>query len=233
MTTRLARSPKQAGAVPISVFGQGARILFQGDSITDGARGRNEDPNHILGHGYVFIIAAQYGAAFPALDLTFLNRGCSGNTVNDLQARWPIDTLALRPDLISILIGVNDQACNIPGEDYERIYDRLLTDTVAANPAVRLVLCDPFGLPVGPRKNDWSAWNAGLEQRRQVVERLAKKHKAARVRFQDALDAACAKAPAEHWMWDGVHPTYSGHQILADEWIRAVRKFWPTPPARR
>ena len=94
---------------PIAAFTPGARILFQGDSITDGNRGRSADPNHILGHGYVFIIAAKYGAAFPELKLDFLNRGVSGNTVLDLEKRWQKDTLDLKPDVLSILIGVNDE----------------------------------------------------------------------------------------------------------------------------
>src|SRR6478736_6387995 len=99
-------SPAASIAVePIAAFAPASRILFQGDSITDGNRGRNEDPNHILGHGYVFIIAAQYGAAFPALNLSFLNRGISGNKVTDLEKRWQQDTIELKPDVLSILIG--------------------------------------------------------------------------------------------------------------------------------
>src|SRR3982751_1244235 len=78
-------------AEPIAVFTPGARILFQGDSITDGNGGRSADPNHILGHGYAFIIAAKYGAAFAPLNLEFINRGISGNTVADLQKRWTSD----------------------------------------------------------------------------------------------------------------------------------------------
>ena len=96
-------------AEPIAAFTPHARILFQGDSITDGNRGRSADPNHVLGHGYVFIIAAKYGAAFPELKLDFLNRGVSGNTVLDLEKRWQKDVLDLKPDVLSILIGVNDE----------------------------------------------------------------------------------------------------------------------------
>src|SRR3954467_1929859 len=114
-------------AEPMAAFAPGARILFQGDSITDGNRGRSADPNHILGHGYVFIIAAKYGAAFAALDLQFLNRGISGNTVRELQKRREKDTLELKPDLLSILIGVNDQSHDVPLEEYERTYDELIT----------------------------------------------------------------------------------------------------------
>src|SRR5271157_4920077 len=96
-------------AEPIAAFTLGARILFQGDSITDGNRGRSADPNHILGHGYVFIIAAKFGAAFPEARLEFLNRGVSGNTVLDLERRWQKDAIDLKPDVLSILIGVNDR----------------------------------------------------------------------------------------------------------------------------
>ena len=214
---------------PDSCFKKDARILFQGDSITDGNRGRSADPNHILGHGYAFIIAAKYGAALAERNLTFLNRGSSGNTVIDLEKRWPKDTLELKPDVLSILIGVNDNSHGVPPEQFEQIYDKLLADTRAANPNVRLVLCAPFTLPVGKRAVNYEAWSAGLKQREAIVAKLAQKHHTALVRFQPVFEAACKRAPAEHWIWDGVHPTYSGQQLMADEWVRAVREFWPAP----
>ena len=139
----------------IAAFTPGARILFQGDSITDGNRGRSADPNHILGHGYCFIIAAKFGEAFPEANLEFFNRGISGNTVLDLEKRWQKDTLDLKPDVLSILIGVNDfthaGSGATPGaaDTYEHDYDALLTATLAALPNVRLVLGEPFLLPSG------------------------------------------------------------------------------------
>ena len=105
------------------------------------------DPNHILGHGYVFIIAAKYGAAFPDLKLDFLNRGVSGNTVLDLEKRWQKDTLDLKPDVLSILIGVNDSGRGVPLDQYEQVYDKLITQAKAANPKLKLVLCAPFVKP--------------------------------------------------------------------------------------
>jgi lysophospholipase L1-like esterase len=216
-------------AEPIAAFAPGARILFQGDSITDGNRGRSPDPNHILGHGYAFIIAAKYGAAFAAMNLDFMNRGSSGNTVRDLQKRWQKDTLELKPDVLSILIGVNDQSHDVPLDEYERTYDELITQAKTGNPKLRLVLCEPFTLPVGKRKDGYEVWRAGIQARQDVVAKLAAKHDAALVRFQPVFEGACKVAPAEHWIWDGVHPTYSGHQLMADEWERAVRAKWPTP----
>jgi len=219
-------SPAAAPA-PLSAFAAGSRILFQGDSITDGNRGRSLDPNHILGHGYVFIIAARHGATFPQLKLEFFNRGISGNTVLDLEKRWQKDTLDLKPDLLSILIGVNDNGRKVPLDQYEQTYDRLLTQARQANPKLKLVLCEPFGLPMGKHKADWDAWNDSLAKRREIVARLAAKYDAALVKFQEAFDQAAKRAPAEHWIWDSVHPTYSGHQVMADAWEAAVRAKWP------
>src|SRR5258706_16021761 len=75
-------------------------FLFQGDSITDGNRGRSNDPNHILGHGYVFSIASRAGASFPGKGNLFYNRGISGNKITDLEKRWQTDTLDLKPDVL-------------------------------------------------------------------------------------------------------------------------------------
>lgn len=212
---------------PIAAFTPGARILFQGDSITDGNRGRSADPNHILGHGYAFIIAAKFGAVFPEAKLEFFNRGVSGNTVLDLEKRWQKDTLDLKPDLLSILIGVNDRGRGVPMEQFEQTYDKLLTDTKAANPKLRLVLCEPFIVNHLATTPQSGSPNADIVKRQEIVAKLAAKHGAALVHFQKALDEAIRRAPAIHWIWDDVHPTYSGHQILADEWERTVRAFWP------
>jgi len=213
----------------LAAFSRNARILFQGDSITDGNRGRNEDPNHILGHGYQFIIAARYGSLFADRQLTFLNRGVSGDTVRKLAQRWQVDTLDLKPDVLSILIGINDQAAGVSFADYERILDQLLQDARAANPKVKLVLGEPFALPVKgyaePAK--WREVSEGLKKRQEIVARLARKYGAALVRFQQAFDSACRRAPAAHWIWDGIHPTYAGHQLMADAWVQAVDVQWP------
>lgn len=208
---------------PVAVFKDGSRILFQGDSITDGNRGRSADPNHILGHGYAFIIAAKFGAAFPERKLEFLNRGVSGNTVLDLEKRWQKDALDLKPDVLSILIGVNDRGRGVPLDQYEQTYDRLITQAKAANPQLTLVLCEPFMLDTKATTPQHGSPNEDMAKRQEIVARLAKKHGAALVRFQAALNRATEHAPAAHWVWDNVHPTYSGHQILAEEWERVVR----------
>jgi lysophospholipase L1-like esterase len=134
--------------------------------------------------------------------------------------------LDLKPDLLSVLIGVNDSGRKVPLDQYEQTYDKLLTDAKAANPKLKLVLCEPFVVNHSATTPQHGSPNADIVKRQEIVERLAKKHGAARIRFQAALDRATERASAIHWIWDDIHPTYSGHQILADEWERTVSTFW-------
>lgn len=204
------------GAEPMPLFSKNAVILFQGDSITHGGRGG--DPNHAMGHGYAFIIAAKYGSQLPKRNLTFLNRGVSGNRVNELTARWQKDTLDLKPDVLSILVGVNDRNGKV--EDYEAMYDQMLTTTVQALPNVKLVICEPFMLPRTDK----------IRLFQEVAKRLAEKYHAPLVRLQNVFEEAEKRAnprgDGKYWIWDTVHPTYSGHQLIADEWIRTVEAFY-------
>jgi lysophospholipase L1-like esterase len=210
---------------------KGSVILFQGDSITDGNRGRSQDLNHIMGHGYAFSIASRLGADYPEKKFVFYNRGISGNKVNDLEKRWQADTLELKPDLLSILVGVNDSASVvfqrepvISTERYEEIYRTLLDRTLLLFPKVLPVVCEPFVLKVGKVKENWDAFNADIEKRQTVVRKLATEYNAVFVGFQEIFDKACEKAPAEYWKWDGVHPTVAGHELMAREWIKQVEK---------
>ena len=208
------------------VWRRGDKILFQGDSITDAHRGPETGHDAGLGHGYVYLVAARLSADYPASRLVFVNRGVSGNEVDDLVFRWKEDALALRPDVLSILVGINDTAAEMPLQDFEASYHTLLEQTKAALPNVRLVLCEPFALL--PRAPDGSphAWETNVRQRARIVEKLATKYRAAFVRFQKVFDDASKAAPAEQWLYDGIHPTHPGHQLMADEWIRAVTAFY-------
>lgn len=211
------------------VFHSNDIILFQGDSITDGGRQREgSDYNHIMGQDYGYIIAAQIGADYPERNLTFINRGIGGNRVTDLASRWQNDTLNIKPNFLSILIGVNDTFFNAePADQYEQVYDKLLSDTQAALPQIKIVLGESFLLPVGKHKVNYTAELAQLKLRQDAVSRLADKYHLPLIRYQDAFDAACLKAPPEHWSWDGVHPTYAGHGLMVKEWLRTVNQAWP------
>jgi lysophospholipase L1-like esterase len=210
--------------------GNGFVFLFQGDSITDGKRGRNNDLNHIMGHGYAFSIASRLGADFAEKRLVFYNRGISGNKVTDLAARWQQDTLDLKPNVLSILIGVNDVNVNIDGaegataEKFEEVYRSLLDQTKDKFPDILFVLCEPFILPVGKVKDRWDKWWPEMQKRQEVVNRLAKDYNAVFVELQPVFDNACKRAPTDYWIWDGIHPTVAGHELIAREWIKQVSK---------
>jgi lysophospholipase L1-like esterase len=229
----LAALANAAGADLPKAFSPEARILFQGDSITDGNRGRNADPNHILGHGYAFIIAADIGGHFPERKLTFINRGISGNKVSDLAARWQKDALDLKPDILSILIGVNDVGAPLRSTNrisigqFESDCERILSEARRANPQLKIVLGEPFILPGKGTTNRWDDWQVDIKKIQAAVARLGEKYQAPVVHFQKVFNEAAERAPVEYWIWDGVHPTYAGHQLMADEWLKAVAAAWP------
>jgi lysophospholipase L1-like esterase len=225
------------------IFPPGSRILFIGDSITDGDRSRTGDINHALGDTFVRLIAARYGADHPAQGIEFLNRGINGHRITDLEERWESDCLALQPNLLSILIGVNDAASVVeltvpppPRTDgrpskslvtremFRDTYDRLFTLTRKRLPALRIILCTPFVLPVDKIAKDWDLWNGEVSLRSSMIRDLARRHGTELLEFQPLFDRASQLAPASFWMPDGVHPSAAGHQIMADEWLRKISR---------
>ena len=226
-------SNSSGAEISSAIFNPGARILFQGDSITDGARGRNADPNHILGHSYAFLVAAKFGALYPERHLDFLNRGISGNKIPDLAKRWQTNTIDLKPTVVSILIGVNDvwhpmnAGQKVSVSEFETGYDKLLAETSAALPDAKIILCEPFITPGKATSEKWDIWQGHVKQFQSVVAKLGAKYHAPVVKLQRVFDDACKRAPAEYWVWDGVHPTYAGNQLIADEWVRVATATWP------
>ncbi|MEO8236982.1 MAG: SGNH/GDSL hydrolase family protein [Flavobacterium sp.] len=205
------------------------RFLFQGDSITDGNRGRTEDPNHILGHGYCFIVSSQIGADFPQYGFQFFNRGISGNSVSDLEKRWQTDTLDLKPDVLSMLIGINDVNALIEKrenaldvKEFERVYRKLLTSCREQNPELLIVLGLPFFFASGWRKDQYEKWHPLTLERAEIVKQIAKDYNAVLIDYPKVFENAQQRAPIDYWIWDGVHPTAFGHQLMAREWIRQV-----------
>ena len=207
-------------------------ILFQGDSITDGKRLRGKenewDLNHQMGHGYAFVVNALLGSRYPERNLKFINRGISGNRVADLYGRWKEDTLNLHPDVLSILVGINDCGSTIyedAGSDpdrFEKIYQLLIDEAKEQNPDLLLVLCEPFLLPVGERKEHFKEWNDLMKPLQEKTRLLAERNKTIFFFFFYKFNQLCEIREPDYWVWDGVHPTVCGHQILADEWMKAV-----------
>lgn len=209
---------------------KGYTFLFQGDSITDGNRTRNNDWNHVMGHGFAYLIASRLWFDFPEKEFHFFNRGISGNKITDLAARWQADTLDLKPDLLNILVGVNDTETAVKGnkestpQQFETDYRTLLEKTRQTLPDIQLVLCIPFLLPVGRVKDKWESYQEALKPRQEIVRHLAEDFNAIAIDFQQGFDDALKKAPADYWIWDGIHPMPAGHELMARIWIKEVHK---------
>ncbi|MGO4529869.1 SGNH/GDSL hydrolase family protein [Paenibacillus sp. 2TAF8] len=205
-------------------------ILFQGDSITDGGRSRDEDLNHVLGHGYAYLISSRLGLELASKQKTFYNRGISGNRASDLYARWNEDSYSLKPDLISILIGVND-AWRYMNEEprgytdrFARAYRHLLEETREVIPDTGLILMEPFILKTGATLEKWEGWEKLMAEYQQQVREMAEQFGAVWVPLQQTFNEALEQADASYWLWDGVHPTAAGHELIARQWLSVVQQ---------
>ena len=195
-------------------------VLFQGDSITNAFRKPEEINNaYQLGSGYTLLVAAQLMLQRPDDQLNFINRGVAGDTLERLAARWDQDCLALKPTVISLLVGVNDTLFGTALDEFGPQYRELLTTTRAALPGVRLILGEPFVVPCGLIT---PAHVANMEHRRPVVRQLATEFDAIFVPYSAAFVAAQRLAPSAYWAYDGVHPTAAGFALMARTWLDAV-----------
>jgi lysophospholipase L1-like esterase len=208
---------------------KGNCILFQGDSITDGNRGRNEDLNHIYGHGYVYLIASRLGLENLDKPYRFINKGISGNRIVDLYARWDEDALLHQPDVLSIMIGINDvvfeqrNKMSVSTYKYEQTYRLLLEETCTLFPKLQLVLCEPFILPVNDFNSNWTEWEHRIKEKQQIVKMLATEYRANFIPLQEEFDREALNMDPAYWLWDGIHPTAAGHELIARKWIRCVK----------
>lgn len=206
------------------------KILFQGDSITDCLR--NRDTDNSLGQGYALMVAGQLGYRYPG-QYECINRAVSGNRIVDLYARWKADCWNLQPDVISILVGVNDvwhEFGSQNGVDAKRffaIYDLLLSETRERLPDCRFILLEPFALPgTATELHGFAAFSEEVALRAEAVRRLAEKHSCVFIPLQESFTLLSQQALPAHWLGDGVHPTPAGHAMLAEKWMDA----WQSQP---
>ena len=200
------------------------RILFQGDSITDA--GRSRENNDGLGLGYPHLIKAALGFAEPGKHEIF-NRGISGNRVVDLYARIKADIINLKPDVMSILIGVNDvwhefheSPNGVDADKYFKIYDMLISEVKAALPDIKIMIMEPFVLKACATEDKWDDFDKEVKKRAEMAKKIADKYNLPFMPLQDGFDALCKKAEPGYWLKDGVHPTEMGHEFIKNEWLK-------------
>ncbi|NLJ43325.1 MAG: SGNH/GDSL hydrolase family protein [Bacteroidales bacterium] len=205
-------------------------ILFQGDSITDSGRNKEDsgfNSSRNLGSGYPLLAGAALLNKYAELNLKIYNKGISGNKVFQLAERWDKDCLELKPDVLSILIGVNDIWHKLNGnydgtvEIYRRDYIALLERTLKALPNVKLIICEPFAVKGVKAVDD--KWYPEFYDYQKAAKDIANQFGAVFIPYQKIYDEAQKKAPGAYWTGDGVHPTLAGAQLMAKAWMKAIK----------
>lgn len=207
------------------------RILFQGDSITDCYRIKEGDALDLrMGMGYAMLVQAELGYKEPN-KYVFMNRGISGNRINDLYARIKKDIINLKPDVMSILIGVNDvwhefgEQNGVDADKFFKIYSMLIEEVKEALPDIKIMILEPFALK--ERGNDayWDEFKVEVAKRGEMAKKVAEKYNLPFIPLQVKFDEAAKLAPNAYWLVDGVHPTAAGHTIIKNEWIKAFKNL--------
>ena len=225
------------------------KILFQGDSITDGNRLKEPelrwDLNHQIGHSYAFIVAAKLGYQNPGKYI-FVNRGVSGDSVHTIVNRWKNDTIDENPDVLSLLLGINGNG-NRDGQyeegvethliNFEREYRELLTTACKTNPNLKLIIMEPFALPVGELSEHYDEIMLVFRRKQNIIRKISEDFNAKFIAIQEPLEHlikvskgelqknGCAIDFCKYWLWDGIHPTESMHAFIAELWLKSFEEL--------
>ncbi len=196
------------------------KILFQGDSITDCNRGQS---NNGLGDGYVYLISKELK------DVEIINRGISGNRISNLKKRWKRDALHLNPDFLTILIGINDVwHMHLFGKrfsivKFEETYREILDQTLENNPNIKIILMTPFNLPFGVYRK---SWNKEFDFIMTVCHKLSLDYKLPLINLHEIINDANQRVKDNELLYDGVHPTPLGHEIIQNAWLKAFKEIF-------
>lgn len=206
------------------------KILFQGDSITDCGRNAHSGSMISIGQGYAMLVCSALGYKHPQ-EYEFENRGISGNRIVDVYSRIKTDGWNLEPDVLSILIGVNDvwhEIASWNGVDavrYEKVYRMLIEDTLERLPNIKIMILEPFVLKASATEENWDEFKNEVALRAEAAKRIADDYKLIFVPLQEKFDLAAKKTnDTSYWLADGVHPTPAGHGLIAEAWLEAFEK---------
>jgi len=210
------------------------RFLFQGDSITDCSRIRETENGRDIfnkGHGYATVTSALLGSEYAG-ELEFINRGIAGNRIVDVYARIKADIINLKPDYMSILIGINDvwheirRENGVSAEKFEKIYTMLIEEVFEVLPDLKIFILSPFVLNYTATEEHFDTFRKECDLRIEAAKRVADKFSLPFINLQDVFDEGLKKAPAEYWVWDGVHPQAPGHGLIANALIEEFKKVY-------
>ena len=224
--------PEELRMEPSSIKAGNLTILLQGDSITDFGRDRGAyyaNNGRGMGGGYVYQIVAEMLGAHPDKNYRFYNRGISGNKVYQLAERWEDDCLQLKPDVLSILIGVNDFWHTLSSgytgtvETYDTDFRQLLDRTKQALPDIKLIIGEPFAVEGGSAITP--SWFPEFPHYQKAARNIANDYGAEFIPYQEIFDEALQKAPVDYWCPDGVHPSMAGGYLMKEAWIEAFYKL--------
>jgi len=209
------------------------KILFQGDSITDCYRPREDD--RYLGAGYPELVSGEMQYKYGG-EYAFVNRGISGNRVTDLFARIKSDIINLKPDYVSILIGVNDAWHEIESKNgvsteiFEKIYSLLIETLLCELPDVKIMILEPFvseftaTCSTDEQPERWKTFNNEVLEKAAAAKRVSEKYSLPFIPLQAKFDETAERIGIESVTTDGVHPTPGGHKLIAEEWLSCFYK---------
>ena len=207
-----------------------SKLLFIGDSITDAGRGASGEsspwePNFGLGQGYVSMVQAWLQAAHPEAAIRVVNKGVSGNTIRDLATRWQVDVLDQKPNVLCIMIGINDvwrqfdsplrPEISVGPKEYRETLEKLVVLTKTDSNSIHLAA--PFFIE--PKRND--AMRARMDEYGEIARQTAVKNDASFIDTQAAFDKVLAQVHSATLAWDRIHPGPAGHMIIAREFLKS------------
>lgn len=204
--------------------------LFQGDSITAAGRDDENEDNFGLGCGYALLVASDFMKNRKG-ELRFINRGVSGDRITDVYARIKEDIINLKPDFMSILIGVNDVAheltmqCGVDADKFKKIYSMLIEEIKESLPQIKIIIIEPFVLNGTATKEMWEQFRSEVKKRAAAAKQIAEKYNLEFVPLQNIFDEAVADGNTRYWSVDGVHPTAAGHQLIKEELTKTINKI--------
>lgn len=207
----------------------GKTVLFFGDSITDANRLKEDQMEwnkaHRLGTGYVGFVAAQHLYANPGCDTRIINKGIAGNRIKDLYCRLHDHVIIEKPDVISIMIGINEVWCKqnatgqVEPQRFAHTYRAMLDEIKEKLGDIPMVIIEPFALPNEGLTGGYEIWAELLKPLQEKSKEIANEYNCRFLPMQDIFNNLLTQAPAEYWLWDGIHPLSAGHMAIAKAWL--------------